>query len=302
MLNFSRWLLNEGFELPFRVIKDIYEFYKKVINEDDNGSNKRRREKVFKIDFTGTNFEFLNKLKADLKVLVGYEHNYHLTRYSTSFQHNGIYIGLVNTNPICGTIILPMLDLKSSGQKEIYEHVITIAIEHEVLHFVQDLIKVAKNLERIGGLPSPKFVKRITDIEGIDSVGDKKVPHYKRPIEFYTNMNSLINDIQYSYLYLCCEKEYDLDYCQKDKGMKKDYLNKWIDITKKQERYNFDQEYFRILIQSAYKRFVDNDDFLSKYYHIFDDENFEYTVTRNGKEYKQKGSYFETLEEPGAHE
>ena len=140
MLNFSRWLLNEGFELPFRVIKDIYEFYKKVINEDDNGSNKRRREKVFKIDFTGTNFEFLNKLNADLKVLVGYEHNYHLTRYSTSFQHNGIYIGLVNTNPICGTIILPMLDLKSSGQKEIYEHVITIAIEHEVLHFVQDWV------------------------------------------------------------------------------------------------------------------------------------------------------------------
>lgn len=57
--------------------------------------------------------------------------------------------------------------------------------------------------------------------------------------------------------------------------------------------FGFDQEYFRMLLQSAYKRFIDNDNFLSKYYHVFDDENFEYTLNRNGKEYKMKGSYFE---------
>jgi hypothetical protein len=75
--------------------------------------------------------------------------------------------------------------------------------------------------------------------------------------------------------------------------MKKDYLKKWIDVAKEKERYNFDQEYFRMILQSAYKRFVDNDNFLSKYYHVFDDENFEYTTTYDGKKYKMKGSYFE---------
>jgi len=302
-MKFKLWLLNEDFELPFSVIKDIYEFYKKVINEDDE-DNKLRRERVFKIDFTGTNFEFLNKLNADLKVLVGYDYNYRLKRYSA----NGIYLGLeyINSewhgrgpylgterNQLRGTIGLPLLDLTNSREKHLYEDAITVAIEHEVLHFVQDLIKVAKNLEHIGGLPSPKFVKRITDKEGIDSVNDQQVPHHKRPIEFYTNINSAVNDIQYSYLYLCSRREYDLDYCQKDKDMKKDYLKKWIDVAKEKERYNFDQEYFRMILQSAYKRFVDNDNFLSKYYHVFDDENFEYTLTRNGKKYKMKGSYFE---------
>lgn len=293
MLNFSRWLLNESFELPFSVIKDIYEYYKKVINEDDDGGNKIKRQRVFKIDFTGTNFEFLNELNADLKVLVGYHYNYLLKRHSAIFESNGMYLGLIPTNPVSGTIVLPMLDLTDSHEKHLYEHAITVTIEHEVLHFVQDLIKVAKNLENVGGLPSPKFVKRITDKEGIVSVNDQQVPHHKRPIEFYTNMNTKVNEIQYSYLYLCTRREYDLDYCQKDKDMKKDYLKKWIDVAKKKERYNFDQEYFRMLLQSAYKRFVDNDNFLSKYYHVFDDENFEYTLTRNGKEYKMKGSYFE---------
>ena len=292
MLNFSQWLLNESFELPFRVIKDIYEFYKSVINEDEEDW-KKRRQKIFKIDFTGTNFEFLNKLNANLKVLIGYEYNYLLRRDDIRFGAHGLYQHIIYANPIYGTIILPMVDIKDRHEKDIYDHVVISTIEHEVLHFVQDLIKEAKNLEHIGGLPSPKFVKRIKDKEGIDSdYNDKRVSHHKRPIEFYTNMNSLINYIQYNYLYWCSKQSYDLDYCQKDKDMKKNYLNRQISFMKKNERYNFDQEYFRMLLKSAYKRFIDNDDFLSKYYHIFDDENFEYTTTYNGKEYKQKGSYF----------
>jgi len=293
MLNFSQWLLNESFELPFSIIKDIYEFYKRVINEYDE-YDKRKTQKIFKIDFTGTNFEFLNKLNANLKVLIGYEYNYRLRINDIRFGAHGRYQHLnLYANPIYGTIILPMVDIKDRDEKYIYDHVGITVIEHEVLHFVQDLIKVAKNLEHIGGLPSPKFVKRIKDKEGIDSdYNDQRVPHHKRPIEFYPNMNSLISYIQYNYLYWCCKQSYDLDYCQKDKDMKKNYLNREINIMKKKERYNFDQEYFRMLLKNAYKRFVDNDDFLSKYYHIFNDENFEYTTTYNGKEYKQKGSYF----------
>ena len=67
-MRFKQWLLNEGFELPFRVIKDIYEYYRDSYEKYRSKPRVKIEPKYFDLDFTGTRYAFLNDLNP--RVLV----------------------------------------------------------------------------------------------------------------------------------------------------------------------------------------------------------------------------------------
>jgi len=260
-------ILTEALEIPRHVFKEledyIVEIAKKIgINDIKRLTQKSAPPKEFKIDFTGTRWEFLNVMNPRIKMYLSMGRN--KTYYS-------------NTDPVGGdkdTIRsgkgYMMIDYRDGLQRIISE-----ILEHEVAHFVQYSIQANENRKReggssgdrfankkkplIGGLPNARHLPKdltvsgrkiksgktwqlhkfgnrepFPTINGIRSwvlnapdhntavrkakgymgdkwtkdhkmvaqareISNKRVEHTHRPIEYYTDMLSLIRVLQYNY-------------------------------------------------------------------------------------------------------
>jgi hypothetical protein len=203
-MNFKQWLYNESFELPFDNIRKIYEYYEESYKKYLKAPRTKIPPKTIPLDLSGSKYDFLQYLDPTVEVELkgslpaGVPGDYSNGKIRLSFQN--------------------------------HEYVNYSTIEHEVLHYLQDLFKKhAKKLPRssrpadkrkyryldkdsttvVGGLPNIPLVKRIMKKKGIKDVDgiikDKRTKHEHRPIEFYTNLNSLIRSLQYYYIVLGIE-------------------------------------------------------------------------------------------------
>lgn len=166
---------------------------------------------IFNIDFSGTRWEFLNKLNPQIRLVV--DPSFSTCQY-------------IPTNKINSGQGLIKLGLKTGIKR-----LLTDGIEHEIAHFIQELIAVyrmKKNgmllsynnpyfVKNIGGLPSKKMVQKGSSVYGYitpklsniqidDQDGTiwnrphKRIPHYRQPIEQLPNLISIIRDLQYGYI------------------------------------------------------------------------------------------------------
>jgi hypothetical protein len=261
-------ILTEALEIPRHVFKEledyIVEIAKKIgINDIKRLTQKSAPPKEFKIDFTGTRWEFLNVMNPRIKMYLsmGRNNTYYSNRDPVGDDKDTIRSGK-------GYM---MIDYTDGLQRIISE-----LLEHELAHFVQYSIQANENRKReggssgdrfankkkplIGGLPNArhlpkdltvggrkiksgktwqlhKFGNRVPfpTINGIRSwvlnapdhntavrkakgymgdkwtkdhkmvaqdqnhISNKRVEHTHRPIEYYTDMLSLIRVLQYNY-------------------------------------------------------------------------------------------------------
>lgn len=255
-MRFKQWLLNEGFELPFRVIKDIYEYYRDSYEKYRLKPRVKIEPKYFDLDFTGTRYEFLNDLNprvlVELKASLpgGYAGLYLSSQLKVKLEKNGLVV----------TAKIQLALSSFMGGPYI--------IEHELLHAVQDLIRIKKGMKVIGGIPNMPLVKRVTDERGISIDGAKKVKRVKhgiRPIEYYTNLDSVIRSLQYKYVRMLLDSGKDIDLGVRDSEAKKEFFsrmkkeNSWI--SDKLDTVKFDEELYRIYLQEISKRFILNNNF-----------------------------------------
>jgi hypothetical protein len=248
-MRFKQWLLNEGFELPFSVIKDIYEYYRDSYEKYRSKPRVKIEPKYFDLDFTGTRYAFLNDLNP--RVLVELK--------GSLPGAAGLASGAKLINGRGTAKIKLALSSFINSPHVIY---------HEVLHVVQDLIRIKKGMKVIGGLPNMPLVKRVTDKRGISIGGAKKVKRVKhgvRPIEYYTNLDTVIRSLQYKYVRMLLDSGKDMDLGVRDSEAKKEFFyrmkkeNSWI--SDKLDTVKFDEELYRIYLQEISKRFILNNNF-----------------------------------------
>jgi hypothetical protein len=199
-MNFKKWLYTEAFELPFSNIQKIYEYYAESYEKYIKAPRTKIEAKLIPLDLSGSKYDFLQYLNPYVEITVK----------GTLENAAGIYYGTTERlgNHITGESGRKIGRISLSFYN--YEHVNYGTIEHEVLHFIQDLIKLHvksrnKKNPAYGGLPPMPLVKKLMKDREIDLHGNKKerrTKHEYRPIEFYTNLNSLIRSLQYYYVIL----------------------------------------------------------------------------------------------------
>jgi len=177
-------ILNEGFPaVPEKILRPIKDYYIEIWKRNYALNIQRITEKntphrTFKIDFTGTTFEHLNKMHPAIEVI--------LTSGNEAWCSPEIDNGQ-------GTI---KLGLKRPASA-LYH-----TVEHEVYHYVQFLTqqynKKYKNTEsEIGGLPSRKVVPDYKDIHGKGK--HRRIAHSLRPIEYYPDLLTAVRELHYKY-------------------------------------------------------------------------------------------------------
>lgn len=184
-------IIEEGFfHVPEKVlqpIKDFYiENYKKYL---ENGEGKISRRlyppKDFKLDFSGTRFEFLNFRNPSITVYLtskgSYFHEYNHDKEDTMevFNHGNVYLQLNTT---------------------IFRRILSDIIEHEVMHYIQSLMKNLHN-EYGSGFPNKRLWRKDVDAQGFSTggTGRTRVSHTQRPIEYYTDLLSAIRELFHDY-------------------------------------------------------------------------------------------------------
>lgn len=201
-MDFKEWLATEGFmRLPYSSYKNIVDFYAETKTQYELKPRVNIPERILPLDLQGTRWEFLQYLNPKVAVKI---------RNAVMVDNNiGYYAGMSGST---GRIVLAA----KSGMS------ITSTIEHELLHFLQDLIGfhakqriLAKSDRRsekpktsLGGLPNKKIMVDLLskyDVRGHvrgDGGGTswRRTTHRHRPIEQMTNLNSLINDMRMTHL------------------------------------------------------------------------------------------------------
>jgi len=164
-------VLNEGyFYVPEKIFADIKKDAIRILKSLSKNPDLNVPIKKYELDFSGTNYEFLNDLEprpsVDVKFTKGGG------RIKGSFHIADKFRLEKNSSLI---------------QIDLTDKIITIYddIEHEVSHFVQEMIK--KHSGNLGGMPSKKY---ISDLE------DSK-EHSKIPKEMYPDLLSAIRELQF---------------------------------------------------------------------------------------------------------
>jgi hypothetical protein len=226
-MNFKKRLdfLSEAlFEIPKHVYKDIFSYYEELVKKAYGGTytkayKKDFPQKIFPLDFSGTRYEFLNKLSPRPSIQVEFtlaewnpwmmEHDKEETNLIIKYNRARIQLGLKN--------------FKETG---------VWVLEHEILHAIQYLIKKykavktieditgvkfdnKKSLENefydvvmaqggeIGGVPNTKIIKHW--LATVDTEGrflpnrEVRVEHGARPVEFYPNLLMFVRKMQEAY-------------------------------------------------------------------------------------------------------
>jgi hypothetical protein len=285
-MNFKKWLYTEAFELPFINIQKIYEYYAESYKQYLKAPRTKIPPKLMPLDLSGSKYDFLQYLNPYVEIYV-----------KGSLENAaGIYHGISQNHIISGVPNAKIGKIYLSFYNQ--EHVSYSTIEHEVLHFIQDLIKLHsknsyndKKNPALGGLPPMPIVKRLMKDREVDVHGNKKerrTKHEYRPIEFYTNLNSLIRSLQYYYIVLGIElgrgfidnqkflnfdvknlepTEKLLDWIS-NKSSKQTFLKKLIDrkdyiVSDLEKVKDLDEKLYKIYLREIYKNFIDNDKFAS---------------------------------------
>lgn len=223
MNTFKHWLYNEAFDLPFSSLKPIYDYYAYGYKLYLRTPRSSITPKVFDLDLSETKYKFLQPLQPAVKITLrgtipGADGTYNGIIYDYSYDQN-----LKTITKKVGNITLALKN---------FEHVNYSTIEHEVLHYLQDLMRdyikqkpkhddsdlehVQKSirkkwqLPRFGGLTKQNILDRVigkkdpkvfdADKKAIEGeVNVRRTKHEYRPIEHYTNLSSLIKGLQYLY-------------------------------------------------------------------------------------------------------
>lgn len=270
MISFKKYtLLVEAFQLPYSVIQPIldyyYESYKKFLKagrEFGRVTSKTFPEKNFELDFSGTQYEFLNDLKPNVNVYFLNNRNIDATAYFWEYNKDKI-----NT-----------FDKTNTGNIYInftakFETMYYGTIEHEVLHYVQYLIKKYKKLKKrqdeYGGLPSKKLIPSGMTTRG--KVKEKRTHHEYRPIEYYTNLMSAIRSLEMAYEREMLKDPSTYNKNIKDKSSKKEFLNYVLKAVRQNKVgstehsrllikiKNYSQELYKKYLQVIYKVFVEGE-------------------------------------------
>ena len=242
MISFKKYiLLREAFQLPYSVIQPIldyyYESFKKFLKAGrEKVTPKFFPEKNFELDFSGTPYEFLNDMKPNVNVYFLHNRNIDTSAYFWEYDKNKINtFDKTNTGNI-------YINLTSRFETMYYG-----TIEHEVLHYVQYLIKKYKKLKKrqdeYGGLPSKKLIPSGMSTRG--KVKEKRTHHEYRPIEYYTNLMSAIRSLELAYEREMLKDPTSYKKDIKDKNIKRDFLNFILKAIRENKSGN--AEYFRLL-------------------------------------------------------
>jgi hypothetical protein len=186
-----KYIIEEGyFHVPEKVIKDIKNFYieniKKYINNGEGRVTRREYPpKDFHLDFTGTNFEFLNFRNPSVTIYLTskrsyyYDYNHHGEDTMETFNHGNIY-----------------LQLKSTA----FRRILTDVIEHEVMHYIQSLMNSLHN-NYPSGFPNRNLWRQDVDVHGYLNDGSRshRVPHSQRPMEYYPDLLTSIRELFQNY-------------------------------------------------------------------------------------------------------
>lgn len=189
--NSYTYIIEEGFfHVPENVLKPIKEFYienYKQYLKNNKGKISRRLypPKDFKLDFTGTKFEFLNFRNPSVTVYLTSKgstyHDYNHDNENTmeSFNHGNIYLQLNASN---------------------FERVLYDTIEHEIMHYIQSLMNNLHN-QYGAGFPNKKLWRKDLDVHGglTNGTGRTRVTHTQRPIEYYPDLLSAIRQLFKNY-------------------------------------------------------------------------------------------------------
>ena len=304
-MNFKNWLLlSEGLiKIPYKVIKpivnDYFDYYKDV---NLGKSNLRNKKKEYILDLSDTNYNFPNIIP---KLNVTYQGIRGKTIGTFNISKTKIKYPPLPYSPtkdpitVIGDIILKK-DLPSNESP-------VELIEHEVMHFIQDLINIHmshnkgiyKKDNQLGSGERPDFggsgPRKLTQdlmytknasFLGYNRNRDRMIDHEERAIEFQTNLGSALITIQkqfvskflsgnlkpsyYSYPYEIIENIKTKEDFEKNKDVIIEFLNN----------------------QTAKKKFLSNinikkiKDFDVKLYNWYLQEIYKNFVTKDIEEYK----------------
>lgn len=210
-MNFKHWLLlNEGLiQIPYKVIKPIADDYFDFFKNVNLGKTKiKDKTYTYTLDLSGTNYDFRNiipKLNVTYKGLRGKNiGSYHTSE--TKIEYPPLpYSPQEDPITVTGKIILKKNLSNYYSPVEI--------IEHEVMHFIQDLININMshnkqiykndgNLDtderpEFGGSGPRKLTQNLmrsynSDFRGYNKSKNRMLDHEKRATEFQTNLSSII--------------------------------------------------------------------------------------------------------------
>jgi len=181
--NLYTTILESFFSVPEELYKEIKDdVYKNIEIIRKEGRSRYLQKKEYKIDFTGTQWEFLNDLNETFYVNVEFSLND--KGFYRDFNKT-IHLGLNNV-----------------------DRIIMDVLEHEFSHYIQyriaDYKKFVKKIfpSSIGGLPPKKYA----NLDNVTVSGYKKgstktrrIPHAHRPIEIYPDILSSVRSLQYQF-------------------------------------------------------------------------------------------------------
>ena len=197
-MTFKEFFLEEGmFQIPESVWKNILDYYSDIHQLYEVGQKEKalKSTKQFNLDFSGTRFDSLNKMKPTITVAFTDEKKDSRYESDKDFSKNNGFIYLSLTDP--------------------FTRIATYTIEHEVAHFVQDLINKkrlrAKGVlyanpnykELMGGLPTKGLIPSHVTKTGYlkdEKHKDKRVEHEQTPEEYYPNLITFVRQLQRAYL------------------------------------------------------------------------------------------------------
>jgi hypothetical protein len=261
--NRYEFIIKEGyFHVPEKVLKDIKDFYienaKKYIEEGGGKISMRKYPpKDFNLDFSGTNFEFLNSLNPSVTVYltsrVSYFNWYNHENENTmeSFNHGNIYLQL---------------------NRHMLKGVLNQVIEHEIMHYIQ-LLMEALHANYVG-FPNKKLWRKGLDIHGNlnNGSGRRRVPHSQRPIEYYPDLLTAIRTLFQNYHDKIKRSPYydilinnemgkryffsDFLKCINDPEYSNDLFDKVVTIDTFREFKKISPEFYKKILKISYDAFV----------------------------------------------
>ena len=186
-----KYIIEEGyFHVPEKVLKDIKAFYIENYKQYlKNGRGKVLQKlyppKVFKLDFTGTRFEFLNIRNPSVKIYFTSS----ISHYSDYNQDKEDTLELFHQGNI-------HLELNINS----FEGILSHTIEHEVMHYIQFLMH-SLHFQTGAGYPNKKLWRKDVDAYGnrISGSGGTRVAHTQRPVEYYPDLLTAIRTLFYDY-------------------------------------------------------------------------------------------------------
>ena len=213
-------VLQEGyFHVPQKVYRHIIRDYYDILRVVKSQNIKRMtREsfpvKVYELDFSGTNFEFLNHLNPN-------DESFHISpdwtpsikvRYTSSggswYNNSPRSFGEESKEDrMLNRVGMGFIQIDLSDDiREVVD-----VIEHEILHYVQYLIKKRKKLSDNGGLPPKEIIDDRYDSRGYKKGGKrmKRVKHSHRPIEYYPDLLSAIRQMEFAFSRYYPDYKYD---------------------------------------------------------------------------------------------